>query len=308
MRFAQDAMLVVLALVVAGLVWLALRSDTATDASIQGGAAQPATTEAVTSTTTGGATGTSPEPEPEPEPEPDTAEVTEPDGDEAGETEVVVEETSAPAPAAGDPLEEAREVLTGDSPTTVAVLGDGTGESTRDWVHLWAAGLAEDRPVSVSHWDADPGTRHYPIVELSAEGTGEQVMVWNGSEGGGTAGSGLEGLDAFLPQSPDLVLLNYGHNQTEEDLAPELDALTDELSERYDDVPVVLLLQNPQAGDANADVREAATDWAETAEVGVIDIAAAFTASEEQLLVEGGILPDADGQQLWAETVATALN
>ncbi|MDQ3383776.1 MAG: hypothetical protein M3519_08350 [Actinomycetota bacterium] len=50
------------------------------------------------------------------------------------------------------------------------------------------------------------------------------MTIWNGSVSGGTAASALERLDGFIPQAPDFVLLNIGHDQTVVDFADEADA------------------------------------------------------------------------------------
>ena len=73
-------------------------------------------------------------------------------------------------------------------------------------------------------------------------------------------------------------------------------------------LPVVVVLQNPQADDANESTRTAIADWAEGAGLPTIDVAAAFEdADSTEELLDGEINPSVAGSQLWAETVAEAL-
>jgi len=214
--------------------------------------------------------------------------------------------------AASTAVQEASDLLASDDPLTIVVLGDSTSDDLTEWVHLWARDLARVRPVWISHWDQDPGTEYDPTVALSddeaGDGAGAWLTIWNGSVSGGTAASALEGLDGFIPQAPDFVLLNVGHDQTVVDFADEADALHAELEARYGDIPVLMVLQ-PQQDDANAAVRAAGEQWAQDAGVGVIDVAAAFAESDadEDLLLDE-LHPNSAGQELWAQVVGAALD
>lgn len=209
-------------------------------------------------------------------------------------------------PAVDDPPREAIDLLASGDPVTVTVLGDSTGDSTSEWVHLWAQGLAADRPVTIAHWKQDPGTAFYPQVVLSDEGDAGRVTIWNGSVADGTAAEALEEIDALVPEIPDLVLLNFGHAQSVFTVVEELQALHEEVQAAYGDVPTLLILQNPQRDDANASVREAAASWAAGADVRVIDVASVFEGTGVDLLSDD-TQPDDVGQELWARTVGDAL-
>lgn len=75
---------------------------------------------------------------------------------------------------------------------------------------------------------------------------------------------------------------------------------------RYGDIPVLLVLQNPQLDDAYAEVRSAGAQWAAEAGVGVIDVAGAFPEGGGDLLLDA-VQPNGAGQELWARVVADAL-
>lgn len=249
-------------------------------------------------------TGTStPSPTESPSEEPE-AEVT--DTDEATATTASEPVSTAQA---GDPLEQAREALASDDAVTVAVLGDSTSNNRSEWVHLWAAGLAQDRPVQISHWNEASGTAYNDPDVLSQDGDGSEVTIWSGSQAGASVDYAVVLFDALVPAEPDLVILNYGHNNTIEDFTNQLDSLYSLLTDEFSGAPILMILQNPQVDDANAEVREAGEQWAQDAGVGVIDVAAAFAGSDadEDLLLDE-LHPNGAGQELWAQVVTDALD
>lgn len=192
--------------------------------------------------------------------------------------------------------DDARDALAGDG-SRVLVLGDSTGNGSEDWVSQW--GQQAQMPVAL--WDT-AGEAGY-VDET------EETRIWSGAMNRGTADYPLDH-DAIWPaQDPDLVLLNYGHYEESGDAAAEgLEELSEQVADRYPEAPVVVVLQNPQADDANEPTRTAIADWAEGAGLPTIDVAAAFEdADSAQELLDGEINPSVAGSQLWAETVAEAL-
>ena len=99
------------------------------------------------------------------------------------------------------------------------------------------------------------------------------------------------------------------HYEESGDAAAEgLEELSEQVADRYPEAPVVVVLQNPQADDANEPTRTAIADWAEGTGLPTIDVAAAFEdADSAQELLDGEINPSVAGSQLWAKTVAEAL-
>lgn len=198
-------------------------------------------------------------------------------------------------------------MLAADAAVTTLVLGDSTGDDTRKWVHLWARSLADERPVSIAHWDAVPDPGYYPAVALSTDGGGSPLMVWNGSVDGAAAEAAQAGLSAFVPEAPDLVLLNFGRTTATDDLPGQMGALVDEIRRQFGDVPVLTVVQNPQDAEADLRTRQAVQEWAGQADVGVLDVAAQFPALDNDLLVDA-TSASVGGQQLWAQVVTDALD
>ncbi|WP_153392874.1 SGNH/GDSL hydrolase family protein [Ornithinicoccus halotolerans] len=222
--------------------------------------------------------------------------------DENGQTE-----TGADDQPSG-PLEEAQQILTADAPVTLVVLGDSTSNTRDEWVHLWAEELAEQRPVDISHWDETSQAGYVEPDVLSESGDGSALTIWSGSQSGSGPTYPLAALETVVPEQPDLVIYSYGHNITAEQVPEDFGQLHEGITGLYGEVPTLAVLQNPQLGDANADVREAVADWAESNGVGTINVAEAFLAEGNlDTLMSDAVHPDADGQQLWAATVSSAL-
>lgn len=208
--------------------------------------------------------------------------------------------------AASRQLQRAQAALAADAPVTALVLGDSTSEDTRTWVHLWARSLAEVRPVSIAHWDAVPDPDYYPTVELSNGSGASPLMIWNGSVAEGTAATAQEDLAAFVRETPDVVLLNFGRSSNTTDFAAEMGSLVEEIRGQFGDIPVLMVVQNPQDAEADLLIREAGKQWAGQADVGLLDVAAEFPAPDNDLPVEA-TSTSANGQQLWARFVTDAL-
>lgn len=210
-----------------------------------------------------------------------------------------------------DPLTAAREVLDRDDPLVVAAVGDSTGNETWEWVYGWARLLAQTRPVAVLSWNewSEDGYIEPRVLPGPADGVGA-VTLYSGHQSGAPVGYVAEHVDDLLPEPPDLVILNFGHNDTVAEVGEGLeDALRAVRTVAGDDVPVVVTLQQPQEDDANAEVRAAVRAFAVEQGLGVIDVAAAFEDSGLGLpdLLADPVHPNEAGAALWTETVARAL-
>lgn len=173
-------------------------------------------------------------------------------------------------------LDDARDALTEDG-AVLGVLGDSTGNDSDEWVALWAA----ERP-----W----------------------VEVVNASVPGSRANDALGQVADLLPPDVDVVVLNYGHNHSTGNV-DEIAALLGEVAEHAPDAVPVMMLQNPQLGDANADVRDAVAAVAAAAGVPTVDVAAAFEDDGRDLssLLVDDLHPNGEGSRVWADAVAEAL-
>ncbi|WP_338750975.1 SGNH/GDSL hydrolase family protein [Janibacter alittae] len=206
--------------------------------------------------------------------------------------------SSATSPEGDASMDAAREAFA-EGGSQVLVLGDGTGDGWDEWAFLWA----EEQGM--------PGAMWMTETENGYSGSSESTRLWSGGMPQTTADYPVEHWDAMWPSSdPDLVLLNYGHVYSSTDAATQsMEALRQAIAYQAPETPIVVLLQNPQADDANADVREAIGSWAQGAGLPTIDVAAAFAESDQapENLRLDEMHPSEAGSQLWAQTVDEAL-
>lgn len=289
-RRLQDIALVLLAVVAAVLILLAFQSartlpqPTGGDPSAQLATAPVAAPNDQVAASTAGPTG-----------EGSLADGSSGDGSAA---------TADPDPA----LVAARAVLSSPEPIVLSVLGDSTSNARQEWVHRWAQDLSGDRPVTISHWSEATQDGFVEPDVLSETGEGSAVTIWSGSQSGAGAAYSIDFLPTVIPQEPDLVLLSYGHNETPESATTDFAALLEALRSTYGDVPVVVVLQQPQLEDANAQVRGLIQDWAQEEGLATIDVAAAFLDTGDYTdLLSDELHPNDAGSRLWEQTVAEAL-
>lgn len=140
---------------------------------------------------------------------------------------------------------------------------------------------------------------------LSTEGVGG-VTIWSGSQTGADVAYAVENAERWIPEVPDVVVMNFGHNDDQEEFTSGLSSLDRHLTDEYGEVARILVLQNPQTDDANAAVREAGRQRAEEAGVGLIDVATPFAESTDDLMLDD-VHPNQAGQELWARVVGEAL-
>lgn len=206
--------------------------------------------------------------------------------------------TESPTPEPGWTMSDARDAFA-QSDSRTLVLGDSTGDGYDEWVHLWAK--AEGLPIAT--WRAE--------AESGYESESPETRVWSGSAPDATAAYPVEHSDEIWPSvDPGLVVLSFGHAQESPDEATkQLEALPVDIADRVEEAPIVVLLQNPSADNADADMREAIAAWAEEAGLPTIDIATAFEDSgmpEADLRLDA-FHPSGAGSQLWADVVGEAL-
>lgn len=206
------------------------------------------------------------------------------------------------------PTLTAAAVLATRPAVTVAVLGDGTGDEPGEWVGVWARLLGQDRSVMLHGLDpADP--TQYAAAERLGSGA-RTAVVYNGSRRGASADYAAKRLQFLVPRAPDVVLLNYGRDDTAGVVAGQLDMTLRALRAAWPQVPVVVVLQPPTRDDTSAPVRSAVAGWARGRALQAIDVAAAFRAAGDPnsfVSVTDPPSVNARGGRLWAEAVQRAL-
>ena len=202
-------------------------------------------------------------------------------------------------------LEAARAALR--TASTVSVIGDSTGNDVGEWVTLWADHLGRRDRVEVHQWaDAD---HKYLDSPLTYGEDGRRLAIWNAGKPGGSADWAAGQIAEVEPERPGLVILSVAHNNTEDDVAGQLDTVRRAITERWGDVPLVVILQNPGLGDQAE--RQAATlravrAWTLRNGVPAIDVESAFK-NPRELMVDNAH-PNAEGSRIWADVVSDALD
>jgi hypothetical protein len=204
-------------------------------------------------------------------------------------------------------------------PFTVAVLGDSTGVSKFGWQVNVATWLGETygRTAVLHPWDGRPEVDAYqPTSWRLAVGDNAPVEMWNASVGSTKSDHPMTRLDRMIPVATvDLIFVNYGHNHTDQNMAPEGKALMLELAARFPDAAVVGILQNPErAGSPHeAMQRTLTTSWRNVLSAqgfDYIDVQAAFDAQPDLnalLDTVGDLHPNETGYRVWSDAVAAAL-
>lgn len=231
-------------------------------------------------------------------------------GDGPTDQDATTDQAASTAAAGRPDLEAVQDVLRADGPLVVAALGDSTGNETWEWVYEWGRTLASGRPVEVVSWNEWTEDGYIDPVTLGTDQDGGTVTLYVGHQSGAGAAYPVERLETLVPEEPDLVILNYGHNDTVDSVGSGTADTLDALRRRFGaELPVVVTLQQPQADDANAEVRGALADLAADEGLPTIDVAAAFEATgDPAALLADAVHPDEDGAALWARTVAGTLS
>jgi hypothetical protein len=205
-------------------------------------------------------------------------------------------------------LERARKALLKPRPLDVLVVGDSSSNGPFEWPAMWARNLVDDREVRIRLWeDANESFGE----ALRPESSGQSFTLWNLSMEGVAASYGTEHLDA-VPTKPELVLVNYGHFNTPDDIGPQLDALLAGIRERWGSVPVVLMLQNPTLDDRSQEQAQIVAylrqTWSVENGVPTIDVESVFREQGDlgPLLADNTSPSDA-GTALWTDEVTRQL-
>lgn len=194
---------------------------------------------------------------------------------------------------------------------TILVIGDSSGDERGEWVNLWSQDLATNRKVTYHQWDSDAGFTASPKVYGTSKdfGSDKPIAIWNLSYLGVEADYAQNLID--VPATPDAVIISVGHDRDLKALDRAIGSTIDAVDERWGEVPVALVLQNPSTGSearsqeaAVFHVRSLATKYG----VPVIDAHAAFLeAGDLENLLLDGRRPNERGSRVWADAVTAAL-
>lgn len=206
-------------------------------------------------------------------------------------------------------LAQATAILTSPEGASVLVIGDGSGNDDDEWVSVWARDhLAAGAKVSYRAWDR--ANREYAAA-VRIGSTGPTIEVWNAS----VSSPDMTREPARVTQAwqdADLVLLSYGHRRSPNEVEAQLDTVLAAVRGCDADVPLVVMIQNPDRAATEA-VQRATTRqiqaWAGAHDVATVDLYSAFTAdpTPRNDLVESDGSPTPHGSRLWSQALADAL-
>lgn len=165
-------------------------------------------------------------------------------------------------------------VLARTTPTTIAVLGDQTSDGRGEWVSVLAELLGRDRQVTLHQLDPQDPTVY--AGEQSFGSAGPEVQIYNGSRAEAGADYAAKRLNFLSPKKPDLVVLNYGRNDSSETVATRLAATTTAVRKAWKGAVVVATLQPPTTDDGSKEVRDDIVAWAAKSGVATLDVAQEF--------------------------------
>ena len=182
--------------------------------------------------------------------------------------------TPSPSPSPTTPPTDAQDLFARDAPVTVSVLGDQTGDGEGEWVWTLAELLGRDRQVTLHQLDPQDPTVYAREARFGS--SGQKVTVYNGSRVDAGADYGARRLAFLSPKRPDLVLLNYGRNDSPAKVAARLDKTAKAVRSTWPKALVAVTLQPPTTSEDSAEVRKAVLAWAKKRDVAVVDVARRF--------------------------------
>ena len=210
--------------------------------------------------------------------------------------------TTTPAPRSPEAL------LASDSKVTLAVLGDQTSDGEAEWVTAFSQYLAQDRKVTLNRLNpADPTTY---TIKASFGSSGPATVVYNGSRAGASADYATKRVPFLVPVKPDLVILNYGRNNSAANVTRHLQSVASAVRKQYPAATVLVTLQPPTLDDRDKKVRTATAAWAKARGLRTLDVAKAFIDSGDPNSYVSAADPEvlnSRGDSFWGETVFTLL-
>lgn len=201
-------------------------------------------------------------------------------------------------------------------PFTIAVMGDSTGADRNAWVNLTGDAIAEryNRTFVVHPWQ-EGDVKNYVAPIVRQTGTAGTLTIYNGSAAGTDTGYALEQIDQMIPGvTPDIVIINHGHNVGSGTIVIQTDALLKGLTERYPEAAIANIVQNPEKpGSLGVDrqTKEVSDLKQFMSRRGHqnIDVRSAFLANADySTLLKDNVHPNDAGYAIWRDVVLEALN
>lgn len=206
--------------------------------------------------------------------------------------------TTAPTPRTPEAL------LASDAKVTIAVLGDQTSDGESEWVTAFSKLLAQDRKVTLNRLNpADPTTY---TIKTSFGTAGPPTVVFNGSRADATADYATKRVPFLVPTTPDIVILNYGRNNSTGNVKKHLQNVASAVQTAYPSASILVTLQPPTRDDQDKKVRTAVAAWAASKKLRTLDVAKAFIGTGDPNAYVSAADPEvlnARGDALWGETV-----
>lgn len=211
-------------------------------------------------------------------------------------------------------FDEIKNRLHNGTPLTIAVVGDSTGNGPDEWVYITAKAMAAaGRLVTVHDWSLDTNT--YVTEQTFGPAGAAPVVIWNGSASGKDGGYSVDNWSTMVPETPDLVIINHGHNEADRVTALDHAASLINLAQNYaQPAATAVTLQNPREDDKaglHDEIAGALTTRYGAAEsvTHVFDVAGAYRKSGDvtPLLNNDSFHPNAQGEQTWASVVKADL-
>ena len=213
--------------------------------------------------------------------------------------------TTTATPAAPRSPEE---LLASGAKMTIAVLGDQTSDGESEWVTAFSQLLAQDRRVTLNRLNPADPTQY--TIKASFGSSGPATEVYNGSRADAPADYAAMRVPFLVPVKPDVVILNYGRNDSASNVKKHLEGAATAVKASYPLATVLVTLQPPTLDDQGKKVRAAAAAWARSKKLRTLDIAAAFAATGAPNSFVSAADPDVlnmRGDALWGQTVFTLL-
>ncbi|OYO11771.1 hypothetical protein CGZ94_15300 [Enemella evansiae] len=195
-------------------------------------------------------------------------------------------------------LEAIRDLVRSEDQLDIVVLGDASGAGEDKWVAQWADSLAANRRIELRAIENGRASTR------NLGNSGSSTVLRNVSESGLTLRDATNRFDQLVPAGTDLVILNFGHQESEGSISADLDRLWNRIPPS---ATGLVMLQNPERGATQQAQRNrvrAVTDWASRNRAPTVDVFDAFIQAPEplaELLDRDGVLPNGTGSRVWRD-------
>lgn len=200
-----------------------------------------------------------------------------------------------------------RKIVDGASDVSILVIGDSTGDSTSEWVYLFATWLGEQHPSHTIRYRLwDNVTPAYGSSSDITTGTGSRIIDFYNFSVSGSRSTLIQG-DRFAAgvtaTGADLVIWNHGHNHVSGATAPlvqgEILGSVDQVRLALPNANHAAFIQNPWRDDTTMNLadqvwRSIALSWPEMT---LIDVHTKFVgANKPSAWYSDNVHPNSTGQ------------